>query len=129
MSLSFSLTRAWVSTARCAQGAVATAFFTKLTLHTVCRYVINVKSSKLAPEFLWQIRVLTEPYRWTTVAWPWEQMIFVRRGRFSLEQMTVDAEHFGGVGAAGLDVAVRCRSAGDCDARSCVSSVAEAITC
>ena len=44
------------------------------------------------------MRIVTPPFRWTTVALPFDELMFTRRGRVELEQREIDKDCINGVG-------------------------------
>jgi len=62
-----------------------------------CSYVLNLKAAHSSPDFLWQIRLLTEPFKWATVAFPFSDMVLTKRGRIELTQHPVERENVQGV--------------------------------
>jgi Complex I intermediate-associated protein 30 (CIA30) len=60
-------------------------------------YILNLKAAHRSPDFLWQIRLVTEPNKWVTVAFPFSDMILTKRGRIELEQYPVERENIMGV--------------------------------
>jgi hypothetical protein len=56
-----------------------------------------VKGSESAPDFLWQMAIVTQPHVWSTVAVPFRELMLTRRGRIELDQTPLDPEHVHGV--------------------------------
>ena len=50
-------------------------------------YILNVKCARLHPETLWQAKIVTEPFRWTTLAVPFEDLMMTRRGVIEYNQV------------------------------------------
>lgn len=61
-------------------------------------YVLNLKAAHAAPDFLWQIRLLAPAGVWTTLAFPFADMVLTKRGRVELEQHPVERDHIQGWG-------------------------------
>ncbi|RYG46126.1 hypothetical protein EON67_09885, partial [archaeon] len=63
----------------------------------MCRYVLNVKCEEHPADLLWQVRIVTEPFRWVTVACPFSDLVLTRRGRVELNQLPLSRESVNGV--------------------------------
>lgn len=62
-----------------------------------CRYIFNLKCSEFSSDFLWQMRIITEPSKWVTVAMPLRELVLTRRGRIEVVQLPVPREVVNGV--------------------------------
>lgn len=66
-----------------------------------CSYILNLKSERRSPDLLWQIKLVApEPFRWTTLAFPFADMILTKRGRVEMAQHPVERECIQGWGAS-----------------------------
>lgn len=72
--------------------------------------MLNIKCEEHPADLLWQIRVVTEPYRWVTVACPFSDLVLTRRGRVELNQLPLSRESVNGVRGAlpSLCISVSC---------------------
>jgi hypothetical protein len=60
-------------------------------------YILNVKSAEASPDQLWQMRLLAPPYRWTTLACPFHELVLTKRGNTEVSQYPVDTTAISGV--------------------------------
>lgn len=60
-------------------------------------YILNVKCADYSPEHLWQMRIVTPPAQWRTIALPFSEMMLTRRGRVELEQREINRDCINGV--------------------------------
>ena len=60
-------------------------------------YILNLKCAEFSPEHLWQMRIVTPPARWTTVALPFDELMLTQRGRVELEQREINRDSINGV--------------------------------
>lgn len=61
-------------------------------------YTLNLKAAHSSPDFLWQIRLQTDPLKWMTVAFPFRDMVLTRRGRVEMTQHAVERDNVQGWG-------------------------------
>lgn len=61
------------------------------------RYILNVKCADYSPEHLWQMRIVTPPAQWRTIALPFSEMMLTRRGRVEMEQREINRDCINGV--------------------------------
>lgn len=61
-------------------------------------YILNVKSADASPDQLWQMRLLAPPFKWTTLACPFHELILTKRGNLEVTQFPVNTEAINGIG-------------------------------
>lgn len=55
-------------------------------------YIANFRCADHGADQLWQIRLITEPMKWTTVAFPITDLMLTKRGRVEVYQLPINKE-------------------------------------
>lgn len=55
-------------------------------------YIANFRCTDHGADQLWQIRLITEPMRWTTIAFPISDLMLTKRGRVDVFQLPINKE-------------------------------------
>lgn len=66
-------------------------------------YLLNFHCRDMSDEDVYQAEVRTDPYRWETLALPWEQLALVTRGAVRDEQVPIDPSKIHGFGVTIAD--------------------------
>lgn len=61
-------------------------------------YILNVKSSDMNPDQLWQMRLQAPAWRWTTLACPFHELVLTRRGNTEVTQVPLKTNTISGIG-------------------------------
>lgn len=61
-------------------------------------YIFNVKCADFSAEHLWQMRMVTPPSTWATVAIPFHELMMTRRGRVEMDQQEISRDAISGIG-------------------------------
>lgn len=80
-----------------------------------CSYILNVKCNDYSPDQLWQMRIVCDPFKWTTLAFPFSEFVLTKRGHVAINQSPLSLDSVGGVSTGrGMEAAPRvwCRGAG-----------------
>lgn len=61
-------------------------------------YIANFKCADHSPDQLWQVRLHAPPLQWVTVAFPFSDLIFTKRGHIEENQIGLNCEALNGFG-------------------------------
>ena len=60
-------------------------------------YILNVKSSEMDPDQLWQMKLQAPAFRWTTLACPFHELVLTKRGNTEVSQIPINTNAISGV--------------------------------